>query len=334
MNTHSENLVDLVRQFMAAYEELRGLFARYRSGELAWSDVDPLIGDSDRSVLFRLKERCHALFRDSAPTHGSMRREALLDLAVGSLFHEAMKFRESFYQREVYGPKVRALRRETSDEADALFREFEKILAASSVRIDEALLEAETLLAQTRDQLRRVLGDFRQDGLTARYLVDHAPRVARVFETSVEALLAEIHGDAAEGFATSALARLRSGHFRLARADLDEALRCAPGREDLRRLVHYAEGMEAFRRGRWADAVAALGAWVEAGPARGDEDRVRWTLGALTRMPPLLELEERRALEPRVRALAERLEARAAGAPHDVAEGDERDARKLASGGG
>ena len=38
------------------------------------------------------------------------RREVLFDLAVGSLFHEAMKFRENFYQREVYGPRVRALR--------------------------------------------------------------------------------------------------------------------------------------------------------------------------------------------------------------------------------
>ena len=66
-----------------------------------------------------------------------MRREALFDLAVGSLFHEAMKFRENFYQREVYGPRVRALRTESGAENEALFREFEKILAAVAQRLDE-----------------------------------------------------------------------------------------------------------------------------------------------------------------------------------------------------
>ena len=58
------------------------------------------MGDGEDSVLFRLKERCHALFRGGEqPSEVVMRREALFDLAVGSLFHEAMKFRENLYQR-------------------------------------------------------------------------------------------------------------------------------------------------------------------------------------------------------------------------------------------
>ena len=76
-----------------------------------------------------------------------MHREALFDLAVGSLFHEAMKLRENLYQREVYGPRVRALRSDAGEENEALFDEFEKMLGAVAQRLDEGLRESETLLA-------------------------------------------------------------------------------------------------------------------------------------------------------------------------------------------
>ena len=124
-------LVDILREFLAAHRLTRRLFARYRSGELRFEELEDLVGDDEHSVLFRLKGRCHALFRRD-PGHPALavRREALFDLAVGSLFHEAMKFRENFYQREVYGPRVRALRTESGGENAALFQEFEKILSA------------------------------------------------------------------------------------------------------------------------------------------------------------------------------------------------------------
>jgi hypothetical protein len=319
VNDPSENLVDLVRHFLDSHARLRRLFAHYRGGELRWGEVDDLIDDHERSVLFRLKERCHALFRDRSANEASMRREALLDLAVGSLFHEAMKFRENFYQREVYGPKVRALRRSSADEADALFREFERILGASSVRIEEALQETETLLAQTREQLRLVLADFREDGLVARTLVDHADEVAEVFGLGLDALFEEIHGEAAEGYARAAISRLESGHFARAREDIEQALCRAGGREDLRRLAQYAEGMEAFRSGRYAEAVRWLRGWIEAGLDGSDAARVGWAHGALSRISPLLEPTERASLAAQARELVEALQSYEGGSPARLA---------------
>ena len=106
-------------------------------------------------MLYRLKERTHALFRGPGGiVRGSTHREALFDLAVGSLFHEAMKLRENLYQREVYGPRVRALQTEAGEESKALFDEFEKMLGAVDDRLDEGVRELETLVQQTADQLR------------------------------------------------------------------------------------------------------------------------------------------------------------------------------------
>ena len=114
-------------------------------------------GQHAMTVLFS------ALFRPAARGKGvAMRRAALFDLAVGSLFHEAMKFRENFYQREVYGPRVRALRSAAGEETDALFQEFEKILGIVSTRLVEGLEETETLLAQTSEQRLRLLQALHQ----------------------------------------------------------------------------------------------------------------------------------------------------------------------------
>ena len=114
-------LVEIVREFLAVDRAVRRLISRFRSGNLRFDEVAALFTDEEESALFRLKEHCHALFRPrQGPAAQPLHREVLFDLAVGSLFHEAMQFRESFYQREVYGPRVRALQHEVGAEADCV----------------------------------------------------------------------------------------------------------------------------------------------------------------------------------------------------------------------
>jgi hypothetical protein len=123
MTDVSADLVDIVRDLMAAHRTMKRLFARYRSGDLRFAELEELIGDAESSILFRLKGRCHALFRPRDPESAmSTRGEALFDLVVGSLFHEAMTFRENFYQQEIYGPRVRALRSGSEAEAPSSSR--------------------------------------------------------------------------------------------------------------------------------------------------------------------------------------------------------------------
>src|SRR5215831_5009120 len=95
-----------------------------------FEEVQALAGDTESSALFRLKERCHALFR-AGELGGDLPRVALFDLAVGSLFHEAMKLRENLYQLQVYAPKVEAARSQAEPGSEELFEEFARILAAS-----------------------------------------------------------------------------------------------------------------------------------------------------------------------------------------------------------
>lgn len=272
MDSVQSGLVEIVREFLLVHELLQRLFGHFREGSLRFEEVEELVGDSQNSALYRLKERCHALFRaDKSQSESFMRREALFDLAVGSLFHEAMKFRENLYQLEVYAPRVRQLQREDGDEGRELFGEFDKILDAAGLRLEESLSETEALLEQTSKQLKLLLLGQRDNGLIARYLVEKRSLTEKVFGGGLDGLLAEVHGEAAEGFAAAAKSYLDGSHFGPALSALREARLRRPDRPELERLESYALGMQAFLAGDYQPTLERLNDWLESGPS--DEER-------------------------------------------------------------
>ena len=304
-------LVDIVREFLLAHRELRRLFARHREGTLRWDEVQRLVGDDEGSVLFRLKERSHALFRGGV-SGADLPRVALFDLAVGSLFHEAMKLRENFYQLEVYAPKVEAARADAEPGSEALFDEFARILSASRERLEEALDETESLLEQTRGQFRVLLAAQRENGFVNRYLLENASLAEEVLGAPIDALFASIHGDPVTGYAIAARSYLESGHFDEARKALAEASARDPGRAALHTDAAYAEGMSAWLRGDYEQALAHLERWVAEPLAERDAPFRALALAAVSRLGQLVEGEQAEALTARAAALGRVLAAPAA----------------------
>jgi tetratricopeptide (TPR) repeat protein len=296
-------LVDIVREFLTVHRLLRRLFERQRRHQLRFEDVQVLAGDTEASPLFRLKERCHALFRA-----GEVRGDALFDLAVGSLFHETMKLRENLYQLEVYAPKVDAARAQAEPGSEELFDEFGRILEASLVRLAEAIAECEALLEQTRRQFRGLLASHRENGLVARYLLANDALAEEVLAEPLERFFAGVHGDAVEVWALASRSYLESGCFDEARESLAAAIARAPSRSDLARLADYAEGMSAYQRGRYAAALDHLERWADAG-VPSEQDRFRALAHtAVSKLPPLVDEAERAPLAERATSLARRLE--------------------------
>ena len=265
------SLVDILREFLTAHEQLDQLAEKYKRDELAFSDLQEFVGDSDNSVLFRLKEKCHSLFRPEAGGSKVARpREALFDLAIGSLFHEAMKFREDFYQREVYGPRVRSLRAEAGAEADGLFYEFERILSAVSARLEKGLAETQSLMAQSWDQLRVLLSEQGAEGFVTRFLIERGETIGQLGPPGLEEVLAAIHGDAASGYVIAGKSYLASGHYEAAHRVLAKALERGGDRDQVSQLSAYARGMSAYLAGDYPESLVGLSEWAESGSAGGD----------------------------------------------------------------
>lgn len=299
-------IVDIARDFLAVHRELRRIADAQRDGSLRFEDVRSFVGDDERSVLFRLKERCHALFRSEASGAGvEIGPSALFDLAVGSLFHEAMKLRENLYQSTVYAPKVEALRGAGVADASGLFAEFDKIVRDARARLAESVAESSTLLRQTTTQFRVLLRTHADDGTLARFLVSHTAELAEALGGDADTALASFYGSAGAAWLCAADSYLTSGFFLEAGGALAEAEARGAGSGVIARKRRYADGMSAYLAGDYGLAIESLAAWLDAGPSPEELRLVPVAAAAMTRAPRLAEGDAVAA--KRAAALAERL---------------------------
>ena len=292
-STDVSNFVQLLREFLTAHAELHGIFSEYSDDKIPFTKIRALVGDDDRAVLYRLKEKSHALFRSHGLATRAVRREALFDLAVGSLFHEAMKLRETLYQREVYAPRVASLREAADDESDELFDEFDRILESSVSRLGEVIFEVRALLVQTRDQLRRLLIERSGDRVVTRCLLSRREQVDAAFPEGFRGVLEAMHGKTVTGLVEGARALLESAYFVEAVAALREAGQDSEApRAELEQLRLYADGMQAFLDGDYATSIATLEAWTDLGAADHERDFARLAASFLGRVGRLVEDDE------------------------------------------
>ncbi len=267
---------------MTAYRLARRIGAELQEGNLEFATVDRLVGEGPQSVLFRLKEDCHALFRDpGGPVGEAPRAEELFDLAVGALFHEAMKFRESYYLFTAYGPRAR--RRVAEDSAGPLAERFQRLFDAGYKRMVESENETEELFRETREQLRVLLRGWSLAGDIARSLLAEPRQTEAVFSLSLSDLLTELYGSVPQAYSLAIHSFLRSGHYREAAELLDR-----PGipPEELDGVSpDLVRGLATYYEGDPCGALRRLGSWVQRGADGASEfrDRARAVLGLISR---------------------------------------------------
>ncbi len=270
-------MVEIVRDFLNVHGRIANLIALYRADSLSFEMVEGLVGDDDASALYRLKEGCHAIFRsENSGEPTEVRTEALFDLAVGSLFHEAMILRENLYQQERYGPRVAALKASTSSLPPELSREFEKILSSSAARLDEAVGEVDVLLSLTRNQLFRLLVDEAQNELLARCLYEEQEAVAEAFGRDFDAVFEEIHGGKSAGLKRAANSYLDSAFYEEALGVLNEI----PERDGLAGVFSFARAMQSFLSRDYPSCVDQLAIWLEGDLSHEPQARVKLVIAA------------------------------------------------------
>jgi hypothetical protein len=317
MSRIDTQLVDLVREFTRAHAAIRAVGQQLRSGNLEFETVEALVGSGEESVLYRLKERCHRLFRTSDDSQAAIGGGPLFDLAVGSLFHEAMKLRENFYQQWAYGPRLRALRETGVAEGRGLVEEFEKILADTEGRLKESLQETEVLLEQTTEPLRALLRDHRASGPLARYLAGHHDEVAHLFGGTGTDVLVAVYGSAGAALEVAACSYLESGFFTEGRDALAAARAAGAEAGSLAALEAYAEGMCAYMTGDYEACVAQLSHWIESPPSLREAGPGRFAMAGLAKVGQLVDDPD---LGRRAAALAERIRSYLAEASVEAAE--------------
>lgn len=263
MELRERRVAQIVRDFLEAYTLSELVGQRLRAGSLDFATVHRLVNDEDEeSTLLRLKEECHALFRfDENRTPTELQAEELFDLAVGALFHEAMKFREGFYVTTSYGPRLQRIVEEGAP--STLLAAFRRVFEAGRRRMLEAQSEVQNLFRETRDQLRILLRQLPRSGAVARSLLDDAACTERVFDTPLDELLDDLYDSATDAYRLAIESLVEGGHYAEATALLERG--DASGNGYCAGKSRFARGMARYYEGDFASALEELALWIEAG---------------------------------------------------------------------
>jgi hypothetical protein len=249
MISRERKIVEMVTGLMLSEVSFQDLLKKYRGHSLRFSDVGTWVDDKGQSVLYGLKEICHSLFRSNGKISFN-RNTWLLDLVIGSIFHEAMKLRENIYQLEFYRPKYHRYRSKTSRlpyEMDYL-KLFERIISKAQQGVSSGMEECRFLFQDARVQLVDFFRDNRENGLLVRFLLENQDLLRKVYGTKMAKEIFEIMFD--RGFLDAYLLTgdnyLQSEHYDLSAFYYAKASKLSPACRDLECRLAFSLGMKAY----------------------------------------------------------------------------------------
>jgi tetratricopeptide (TPR) repeat protein len=241
-------VVEIVYHFLVSIRTFRQLHEKHKQGSMHFSDLAKLVDDRGESILFALKESCQTLFRNGSSLVSQ--KEQIFDLTVGSIFHLAMRLREDLYQLEVYGPKYSKLGMggDRSQGQDSLIQGFKKIISRTEESFKEGIEEINVLFQDVFRQFQDLLGEYRENGLLARFLLEESDLLKEVFGiNAVEDVFRALYGPKeGQGHRLAGESYFQSAFYGKAIKAFALALESCPGDESLQFKIHLSQGMEQF----------------------------------------------------------------------------------------
>lgn len=255
-------VLEIVRDFLLSYIHFKSIHGKYKRKILNFKDLDEFITDKDSTLpLFNLKESCHMLYRYQEG-ESCRDEEKLLDLAVGSIFHEAMKIREYLYQLEVYKPRYMQIQTMlgTSEYERDLFRQFEKIGIRAERGLTESMADAKRLFQDTLKQLADLLPRYRDNAVLMKFLLRNKDLLQTAYgkRKGLKVIDGIFSGNLGEAYEVEGKGYLESEHYDLAAEFFHHALKYRPHNEGLKGLYLYARGMDRYYRNRYHESLRSF----------------------------------------------------------------------------
>jgi hypothetical protein len=246
-----QKILEMIRGLFQAEVAFQEILRKHEKGLLRFSDIERWVDDRGQSLLYRLKERCHSLFRflGKGPFH---KKEWLLDLAIGSIFHEAMKLRENIYQLEVYRPKYLQYNLgagKTDYEKDYLMQ-FEKIISRAEQGAAEGMEETRSLFQDAKAQLLDFFKASSENPYMVRFLLEHQPILDKVYgkEGSRVVFRKLFQNGFWDAYCVAGKSYLDSEHYDLSSLYFFKAIKLNPKHSELQSLLNFSLGMDAYYR--------------------------------------------------------------------------------------
>ncbi len=242
----------LYRDFFRVFRQFQTIYLAYlEKAAVSYAALEELIGSENaKGRLWRLKDRCHLLWKNDGERHIE---GCLLDLVLGSLFHECMKLKENTYLLERYRPQLEQYltadrKAETGLNWPAAigFKGFEwkRILLKTGGESGSQMENLNFLFGQANYLFRLLLQAESGNGLLLRYLLEHEELVTEAWQESLEGLFADLFAGQPElGFLIAGRSYQEGQWYEQAREAYRRALAlqpdCHEARQQIPRLAQF-----------------------------------------------------------------------------------------------
>lgn len=197
---------NMLKEFYETFMSLQSLYEKYLARQqVSFADIDQLVGtENAKGSLWRLKDRCHQLWRDTDPAREM--NGCLLDWIMGSVFHEAMKLKENIYMYQYYGPLADEMKARDQDGTIKFCGvECQRFMERTVREINRQVDNLGFMFGRANYLLRTMMPDQAGNVLLVRYLVENEPLVDILWSESLPSLFSEMFGDGPEyGFCVAA----------------------------------------------------------------------------------------------------------------------------------
>jgi len=193
MTNLEKKQVDLIKESICVYTKCMDCRALFRNKTLNFAKIDDFVDDKGNSCLFKLKEMCHVLYRNSVEAHY---KEKLYDITVGYIFHEAMKLRESLYQLEFYRPNSYKVTEKLVDSELKIVREIEHLMKKTEKRLTEGFKEMRLLMKELVGQLSGLIMLYKDNYLIPRFVLKNEKMLISIYgKKGFRSIINELYHD-------------------------------------------------------------------------------------------------------------------------------------------
>ena len=257
--THDRKIIEIVRGLLLSEVAFQEIFKKYKESRLRFSDIALWVDDKGQSLLYNLKEQCHSLFRDKGKKP-IRKNEWLLDLVIGSIFHEAMKLRENMYQMEVYRPKYLQYKSKFGQTGydKNYIQIFERIILKAKQGVAEGMEETRSLFKDAMTQLIDLFKESSPNIFLVRFLLENLNLLQKVYSSKK---VKEIFGLMFENgfldaYQLAGQSYLQSEHYDLASSYFLKALKIDPRHHGLRFLLNFGLGMNEYYKNAYLKSLS------------------------------------------------------------------------------
>jgi hypothetical protein len=249
--------IDLIEESFRVFQKFNHIKKLYKENLLSFNVIEDFVDDRGKSCLFRLKEMCHNIYRNSDI---ASYKEKLYDITVGYTFHEAMKLRESIYELEYYKPKAQMVKGEVGEKEIKIVREIEYFVKKTEKRFKEGFLQLRRLVKELSYQLKDLILLYRNNYLLPRFLLENRKLLISTYgRRGFREILSNLFQDGKDKlFYFAGLSYLSSDFYDEARLAFKRALDTEGGNKEALYFYYYASAFSFFYKGKLMNSMTYI----------------------------------------------------------------------------